>query len=333
MSGSLYRFCTNSYLLVALALMLLPPVTLVGAESDSASESSAVSEGVPQNRVLVIGIDGTRADALLAAETPNLDSLIAGGRLWRNTQILGDRPTENDTSSGPGWTSFLTGVWADKHGINDNSFEGKNVEEYPHFFARVRQQFPHARIGSFVDWQPIDEHLVRDADVRVCEESHGVDQYRISDKKLADAASQFLATGQPHVAMVYFGAADEAGHSHGFHPSVPEYKAAIEKIDQHIGQVLDAVRSRPGFQQESWLVVVSTDHGGQGTGHGGGRQIPVIRQTWFIASGNADLVGEDQPTYVVDVAATALDHLGIAANPAWRLDGKSVLSSTGKPKP
>ena len=296
------------------------------------SSASQRDERVPANHVLVIGIDGTRRDALKAAKTPNLDALIREGKIWRNTQILSDRPTENDTVSGPGWSSFLTGVWADKHGIQDNSFKGKQVDQFPHFFARIRQHFPNAKMGSFVDWKPIDDHLVRDADIRVCHEANNVDQYTANDKKLAKECSAFLSGSAPHVAMVYFGAADEAGHKDGFHPSVPRYVDAISQIDTHVGQLVKTIKSRPNYDAENWLVIVSTDHGGQGTGHGGGHSIPEIRQTWMIVSGPAVVTSPTQkpsdeteaPTFVVDVAVTALVHLGVSLNPMWDLDGKPV---------
>jgi hypothetical protein len=55
--------------------------------------------------------------------------------------------------AGPGWSSFLTGVWADKHGVNDNTFRGQNYDEYPHFFVHLKRAFPkqlpdHLLIGS-----------------------------------------------------------------------------------------------------------------------------------------------------------------------------------------
>ncbi len=32
----------------------------------------------------------------------------------------------------------------------------------------------------------------------------------------------------------------------------------------------------------------------------------------------------DQDTFIVDVAVTALTHLGITPDPAWELDGRAV---------
>ena len=162
----------------------------------------SIAEDVPDSRVLVIGIDGIRRDALLAAKTPNLDRLIKEGAFAENTQILGERYSKNDTVSGPGWSSFLTGVWADKHGVNDNSFKGKNYEDYPHFFARIKGQFPDAKTASFVDWEPIDSQIVSHADIRKVYPAHGADDYVKKDKTIAADTITLLKEDHPHAVFL-----------------------------------------------------------------------------------------------------------------------------------
>src|SRR5262245_6372956 len=54
-------------------------------------------------KVLFIGLDGTRFDAIEKAKTPNLDALIKEGIYSDTCLILGDRYQKNDTVSGPGW--------------------------------------------------------------------------------------------------------------------------------------------------------------------------------------------------------------------------------------
>lgn len=279
----------------------------------------------PKSHVLIIGIDGCRPDALEIAKTPNLDLLIKEGAYSNETQILGERYQKNNTISGPGWSSFLTGVWADKHGVHDNSFKGKNYEQYPHFFKRLKQQFPDAKTATFVDWKPIDDHIVSDADIRIVYDAHGADGYTKEDAKLTDAAVKCLSEDDPHAVMVYLGQVDETGHRYGFHPKVPEYIKAIERVDEHIGKLIMTMKSRKNFKDENWRVVMSTDHGGQGLGHGGGHKIPEIRTTFFIVSPTAKSFDiKKQQTYVVDVAVTALVHLGVKIQLEWKLDGKAV---------
>lgn len=286
---------------------------------------AADAQSVPRNRVLAIGIDGTRFDALTKAKTPNLDELMQNGAWTDNTQILGERYQKNDTISGPGWSSYLTGVWADKHGVHDNSFEGRNYGPFPHFFKYVKEHYPRARTASFVDWEPIHQFIVSNADVNQVYPAHGPDEYTTNDAKIAADAAALLTEDDPHAVMVYFGAVDETGHRFGFHPDVEQYVAAIETVDEHVGELVAALKSRKGYANENWLIVVSTDHGGQGLGHGGGHSIAEIRTTFLIVSGAAARQGKiEEQTYVVDLPVTALTHLGVQVDPDWKLDGRSV---------
>ncbi len=280
---------------------------------------------VPENRVLVIGIDGVRPDALQIADTPAIDELISVGAFTNNTKILGDRYRDNETISGPGWSSFLTGVWADKHGVNDNTFRGENYDEYPHFFAYLKRAFPKAVTGSFVDWEPIDTFILRDADVREVCPASSKDSLAQKDEKLANKAAKFLAQQNPHAVFVYFGQVDEIGHQDGFHPSVPSYLQALQAVDAHIASLVKAIQSRPEYLAENWLVVISTDHGGRGRKHRGGHDISEIFTTFLIVSGSSSIQGEIKgPSYIVDVPVTALTHLGVPVDAAWQLDGKAV---------
>jgi len=98
----------------------------------------------------------------------------------------------------------------------------------------------------------------------------------------------------------------------------------IEATDGHVGRVMKAINERPAVlaDEEDWLVIVLSDHGGEGTGHG--PNTPIHRTIPFIVSGpSAKQGGVIHHTPVAaDVVPTALTHLGIAIDPAWELDGR-----------
>jgi predicted AlkP superfamily pyrophosphatase or phosphodiesterase len=295
--------------LVALALFVL------------VTEGGAVEKS---KHVLILGIDGVRPDALKVANTPNIDSLIANGTYAANTDIIAPRETTSDTVSGPGWSNLLTGVWSDKHGTLDNDFKGTHYDQYPHFFARLKEAQPRAFTASISTWKPIEAKIVSAADINVDYEQKDKD-YQASDKKVAGRALEVLGQNTPTAIVVYFGQVDETGHKHGFHPSVPEYIAAIERVDAHVGEVMAAVRGRKSFANEDWLTIVCTDHGGQGKNHSGGRTTPEIRNVFLVVSGDAAAKGIlEAPTYQVDVVGTALKHLGVIPKDEWKLDGKPI---------
>ena len=300
------------YLLFA-ALLFTLPQTLCNATEP------------PAKYVLVIGVDGLRPDALKKAATPNFDKLSQNGATSNTCQIMGTRYRKNDTISGPGWSSFLTGVWADKHGVHDNSFKGKQFDAYPHFFARVKSQFPNYKTAHFVDWAPIDDHVVSHADFHNGYKQHQPSDLGAKDSAIATDASNLIAKNDYRVIVAYFGNCDSAGHGKGFHPSVPAYISAIEAVDGHIGKLITAIESRPNAKQEDWLILLSADHGGKGTGHSSGHNVPEILTTPFIVSGtNVSRGPIKEQVYVVDIPTTALHHLGVKIAADWKLDGKVI---------
>jgi arylsulfatase A-like enzyme len=300
---------------------LLLTLTLAACGGGDAPESAPASTSAGTPKVLVIGIDGVRPDVLADVATPNLDALMAGGT------YSGEARTGLPSVSGPGWSSFLNGVWPEKHGVTDNSFAGKRYDLYPDFLTRIEEVRPELGTFAVADWLPLVEAedgvpTISDAvDVK-----HVLDGYELGWPE-ADSASTALAVAHleaadPDALFVYLGNPDETSHQTG---SIGEpYRDAIALADRHVGLLMDAVRARPTFAEEDWLVVVSTDHGRtEDGGHGG--DTPEERTIFLLVSGPSALRGApEEPTFIVDVSVTALAHLGIEIDPAWNLDGRPV---------
>ena len=279
---------------------------------DSSDETPMGSQPTPPTnkvkRVLVIGIDGVRPDALKEANTPNLDALISNGTVTYNAYVGGDlgTSTEQITSSGPGWSSILTGVWRDKHNVRNNSFSFPNYDNFPHMFTRIKEARPQAYLSSIVNWTPINDQIVRDADY----------VERGDDVGVALKAIIHLGAQDPDVLFLHFDQVDAAGHGNGFSPDVQPYLAAIEAVDEHVGDVMQAIGNRADFAREDWLTIVTTDHGGRNTSHGG--QSGQEREIFMIVSGESAARGVVTATPgMVAVPPTTLKHLGIPIDPAW----------------
>jgi len=221
-------------------------------------------------KVLIIGIDGCRADALELANTPNLDALMFAGT------YSFDALNDDITYSGPGWSAMLTGVWSDKHGVTDNSFNGSNYGNYPHFFQYVEDHNPSLNTASICHWNPINDNILA-----------GIADYSlnvISDAALTTEAITYLTNNDPDVLFLHFDECDGVGHASGFTSNNPTYIDKIESTDSYIGSILNSLTNRPNYINESWLILSSTDHGGIGTSHGGS-SIEEER-IFFIASGS-----------------------------------------------
>ena len=296
-------------------------VFLTGCDrgQDGAPPALPLEERTP--KVLVIGIDGVRPDVLAEVPTPNIDALTIGGSFTARTR------TTTPSVSGPSWSSMLTGVWPDKHGVTDNEFGGRQYEAFPDFLTRIESIRPELGTFAAVDWLPLMEiegggPTISDAvDVRVAMDGY-VTGWADGDVAVTAAAVAHLSEADPDALFVYLGNPDETSHQHG---SIGmEYREAIAMSDQQIGHLVEAVRARPTFGEENWLVLISTDHGRrEDGGHGG--DSPMEMTTFILVSGPAAAIGTPAgDTFIVDVAVTALTHLGIPLDPSWELDGRPV---------
>jgi predicted AlkP superfamily pyrophosphatase or phosphodiesterase len=266
-------------------------------------------------RVLVIGIDGCRSDALQAANTPNLDKLIANSRYsW--TLDRGN----TDTWSGAGWSTMLTGVWPAKHGVNDDWYVGKNYGEYPHFLCRVKEASDCFKTASIVHYAAINDEIATPCNTDVLRDYD-------EDQKVKEAVTNYLKDCSMDVIFAHFDDVDHAGHSRGFHPSVSQYIAAIEGVDANLEPILEAVYEREANNNEDWLIVVSTDHGGtiDGLHEDQDNNVEVTRVFGVFRTKNTANPGElNYSPELVDVVPTILNHLGIPINSIWNLDGVGV---------
>ncbi|MFG0283309.1 MAG: alkaline phosphatase family protein [Phycisphaerales bacterium JB039] len=297
------------------AMTVIAAIAALAAAQPADGPGAGAGAGDREAKVLLIGVDGLRPDAMVAARTPNLDRLMAEG-CWTLRAHTG-----SVTVSGPGWSSLLCGVWMDKHGVADNNFMRPRYNEYPHFFQRLREARPDIELAHFADWLPIDEKILGpfEADHRFA-----VDYTEDGDVRSVAAATGVLRAADPDVTFFYFADVDVAGHAHGFSPAAPAYLAEIEQVDGQIGALLDAIRGRDGYEQEDWLIIVSTDHGGTIDG-AHGRDEPLHREIPMIISGPGAARGElIASVNQVDIPATVCAHLGIEQDPAWQWDGRPV---------
>ena len=270
----------------------------------------ACSEPPATKKVLVIGIDGVRPDVLAQISTPQIDALIAAGAY--NGAVV----SKARTVSGPSWSSILTGVWPEKHGVNSNDLSGNNYDEYPDFLTRLELERPELNTFAVVDWPPLGTRssggpLLSDTiDVKLNFDGDEVG-YAAADAQSVAAAARYIVNQDPDAAFVYIGYPDVAAHDHGVSS---EYHAAIGMADAHVGTLVDAVRSRATYAAEDWLILVTTDHGHKAEGGHGG-VTPEERTVFYLAAGPSALSGSAvESANLVDIAVTALAQLKVEAD-------------------
>ena len=238
--------------------------------------NSSLAEGKTEKKAIIIGYDGCRADILaeMQSENSGIKALLNDGASINLAYCGGvNYPEKNtqDTSTAPGWCSILTGKWADVHGINKN-YVVKSMDTKTLLTSLVEDG--KANSSSFITkWKG---HFVKRKATYVKEKAYAEDKnlavnYVLSDD---DENSVALTTQELKKAdcadflFVIYEPTDAIGHSKGFSYNNPKYKEAFKTADSYGYDTISAIKSRPTYPQEDWLIVITSDHGGRKTQHG-----------------------------------------------------------------
>ncbi len=254
-----------------------------------------------QKKTLIIGVDGTMSQYLAVARTPNLNALKTNG-------VFTDRAiTDPVTHSAACWSSMFTGVWGDKHGVQDpgNNMSSNKYALYPNFLRRLEQVNSNLNTVAYLRWCPLGDALA------------GTDLVQCfgSDASLVTAACNRLTNNNPDVFYTILLDVDSAGHSPGW--GTATYVSAIETADARIGQIMSALTNRTTYTNEDWLVIVLADHGQHDS------TAERSRFTFHLVWGSTAARGTMYPTpSIVDVCATVLNHMEVPIDPAWNLDAR-----------
>lgn len=239
--------------------------------------TAPLAEGKTEKKAIILGYDGCRADILaeideansgiaaLVKEGATLDLLYCGGVNYpeKNTQ---------DTSTAPGWCSILTGVWADVHGITGNditktmdtktlltSLTEDKLADSATFITKWKGHFSRKN-ATYLDEMAYCEDNNLPVSFNRCENDAASHAYTLEEIKKADCADFIFVIYEP---------TDGTGHGNGFSFNNPEYKAAFKTQDAYALESINAIKARETYETEDWLIIITADHGGIGTGHGG----------------------------------------------------------------
>ena len=243
---------------IRMLLPVLAVVCLIGCASTASRDLRAVP-----HPLILVSIDGFRADYLDRGATPALLALAADG-----VRAIAMKPAF-PTLTFPNHYTLVTGLYPDHHGIVNNRMvdprSGKHfdykdpattrdaswwggepiwvgAEKHGLHAATVFWPGSGFAIGGVRPsrWLPFDAHL--GADQRVDQLLRWIDLP-------APARATFFT--------LYFDQVDHAGHDHG--PDAPEVDRALRDVDAALARLVDGLRSRGLFTRTNLLVV--SDHG------------------------------------------------------------------------
>ena len=233
-------------------------------------------EGKTEKKVVIIGYDGCRADILNEKQENGAVSYLLGKGASINLTYCGgvNYPEENTqkTSTAPGWCSMITGEWADVTGITGNGIT-KAIE-------------PKTLMTSLVEDNVIDDaafitkwkgHFTNDNSTYIdekayCEENNIDVEFELRKNKSdiqTGAIEEVTSEDCADFVFIIYEDTDSAGHDFGFSYNNPVYKDGFKTEDGYGYEVIKAIEARDTYETEDWLIIVTSDHGGFGTDHGG----------------------------------------------------------------
>ena len=316
--------CTT--FVVLLLLLSSSPTSLASPIEDLSQNSPSFDpldeflqtiENSTAPRVMVIGIDGVRSDVAQISASRDESGLarMASEGAWTYDSNVGPI-----SISGPSWSSMLTGVWCDRHGVMGNGFDNHKLDQHLDLIDRVERYDSSLKTASLVYWEPISNLIIGPgiADIQ--------ERYE-EDAQVHERAVEILREDiDLDLFFVAYDDPDYAGHVHGFSPDVPEYVDAVKLADDRFAELLDVLDERIS-RGEDWLVIVTSDHGGGGStlrGHSASSSV-VDLTTFMMVRGGETVAGEIYGSVVVDVAVTALTHLEVPLpNGEAALDGRPL---------
>jgi hypothetical protein len=260
-------------------------------------------------RVLLVSIDGLRADALERYAPPTLERLAAEGASTTTARTVAPALTT------PAQLSLLSGVGPEKHGVwtDDLEFTPEMTSLDPLFKSVGRAGLSAHAFLSVVG------PLARFEEALACKLAFGLDSLTLVEPDANRVAGAALsAVRDPDIELVFIHVPDPdlVGHEHGWN-SV-EYGEAVMRADSALARVVQEV-------DEGTLLIVVSDHGGGGAYgshlHGSDEDadvlIPII--LWGSHVARAELGAAS----ILDVPSTALWALGLRAPAHYQ--GKALL--------
>lgn len=305
----------------------LNPSRSIAQQQSNSLVTSLQALPLEDQKVLVIGIDGTnlsRILALPAGQNANFLKLL-GTSTSAAPSIVG-----HTTISNPSWTSILTGAWGERTGVINNVFTPWTYNNFPTMFDQIEALDEDIDTTVIADWNVINAIGAAgaggaDNNLYVGQIAGDTNWLDTDDLVAQLTVDSIDAQGSnPSLLFSYFVSVDENGHMYG--GDSPEYQAALVNMDQNLGLMMDAVAAREDDTGEDWTIMVVTDHGHQPQkGFGHGFNSPDETGTFVIVDGPGFADSNINPAYqIVDTTPTVLQIFGGGVRP--RTDGVPLQS-------
>lgn len=213
------------------------------------NDSLAVSAG--KSKVLYVILDGVRGTVLQTMKPVNIVKINKNAIY--SFSSLNDSIATLPTNAGS-WADMLTGVPLTAHKIVSEDFAGNQLAQFPTIFTRLKEVRPNMKTVSLAASTAFNTNLATDATERAV---------FATDAEVQTALKGKIATSDADLIVAQFHSADVAGAGgSGYNVDNVNYTNAITTLDGYLGEALAALKARPTYTDENWLVIIASNKGG-----------------------------------------------------------------------
>lgn len=205
-------------------------------------------------KVLLISIDGLAGQDLQQVQPAAINALLPNSKYTFNVQ---NYPVTTDASS---WASMVTGATYVNTAITTPNFQPVESGEGAHGTVNLYRSnlalisaYKNVNTAVVTPWASLREYI-RGADFVPTV---------ADDTQAKDSIVNLLTKQAPlAAAIVNFRGLVDIGKQGGFSLTNEAYKNGIIKLDGYVKEIIDALKARKSYENEDWLIMVTTNHGG-----------------------------------------------------------------------
>lgn len=253
------------------------------------------NENGKEKKAIIIGYDGARAECINSVSEDGAVNYMKNSGAHAYIGYCGgvNYPAINTqkTSTAPGWCSIITGKWGSVTGVTDNSMPKSNdnltlLTTLVESGVVSETQFNTSWSGHF---SGDDSTYINEK--KYCEDnglSVGFNKYDEDEDVVAATIANVKKENCSDFIFSILEATDHAGHSTGFSSFNKLYTDGFELEDKYAKEIIDAIEDRPTYENEDWLIIITSDHGGRFTMHG----FASIQERMTVIITNKDFTDE-----------------------------------------
>ena len=272
---------------------------------------SDTGDGLLATHVIIIGLDGWGSWCMEKGECPFIrEKMQEGSWTLKKRTVL-------PSSSGPNWAAMMNGTPVESSGWYGNDAEPRfkplvqtEHGNQPTFFHLLAKQRPEMEKGVICEWGDFLNY----ADTLCLDYFKRIDDPSGHPDRVVEESVRYILDGRPNLLFVHIDALDHMGHAFG--QGSQEYYDELPRVDDRVRRIVEALKTA-GIYDDS-IIMITSDHGHMGTGHGGISQLEI--ETPFVIWGKGIKKGYEIPETMIqyDMAAIVARIFNLEVPQSWR---------------